>query len=136
MARDPEWPRALEEGLTYMNDRREKMLAWFASGLSCLYFAWSYVSLARYTKVFVNYFGYLGVEPPALTRFVIASHFWLYPALFFGAGAFVIAKEFIIHDKRISLLMTLVVALVAILAVDWIKNVFTLPLLDLVQKLR
>jgi hypothetical protein len=125
-----------KEGRTHMNGRRERVLVWLANGFSCLYFAWSYVSLIRYTKVFTTLFGSLGVELPASTRFVIASHFWLYPCLFVGGGALLIAKEFMISDKRLSLLITLLVALLALLAVDWIKNVFTLPLLDLAQKLR
>ncbi len=119
-----------------MGSQRERVLAWFASGISCLYFAWSYIALLRYTKVFMNLFGNLGVELPASTRFVIASHFWLYPVLFVGAAAVLIVKEFVIANKQLSLIVTLLVALLALLAVDWIKNVFTLPLLDLVQKLR
>jgi hypothetical protein len=119
-----------------MNGRQDKILAWFGSGLSCLYFAWSYLSLSYYTKAFTSMFTNLRVELPGPTHFVIASHGWLYPLLFIGAAVLVIAKELIISDKRFSLLITLVVALLALLAVDWVKNVFTLPLLDLAQKLR
>ncbi len=119
-----------------MNGRRERVLAWFASGFLCLYFAWSYVELLRYTKVFMSLFANLGVELPAPTRFIIAAHSLLYPLLFVGAGVLVIAKEFFIPDKRLSLILSLVVALLILLTVDSIKSVFILPLLDLAQKLR
>jgi hypothetical protein len=119
-----------------MNGRREGVLAWFASGLLCIYFAWSYAALLRYTRVFMTLFGSLGVELPAPTRFLIATHFFLYPLLFVGAGVLVIAKEFLVPDKRLSLIISLVVALLTLLAVDSIKSVFILPLLELAQKLR
>jgi hypothetical protein len=80
-------------------------------------------------------FAGLGVELPAPTRFVTASYFWLYSVLFVGAGILMIAKEFVILEKRLSLLVTLTIALLVLLAVDWIKSIFMLPLLDLMRKL-
>lgn len=118
------------------NNRRDAIIAWFAVGISCAYFIWSYISLETSTKVFQTLFTGLGVEFPVPTRFVIASHSWLYPLLFCGAGALTIAKEFVIRDRRTSLLLTLVISLLVLFSTDWIRQVFTLPLLDLVQKLK
>jgi hypothetical protein len=63
-------------------------------------------------------FGSLGVELPAMTRFITSTYFLLYPLLFLGAGTLVIVKEFLISDKRLSLIISLVVALLTLLAVD------------------
>jgi hypothetical protein len=97
---------------------------------------WSYYVLGVYTKAFVTLFIAMGVEVPALARTVIAFYPWLYPLLFFGAGTLVVVKEFFIRDKRVSLFLTLIISLMVLFAVDWIKHLFTLPLLDLMQKIK
>jgi hypothetical protein len=118
-----------------MEGRREAVLAWFATGFTCLYFAWSYYRLLKATESFAKLFVDLGVELPASTRFVIGSHSFLYLFLFVGAGALVIAKEMFVHNKRYSLLITLVVAVLVSSANILIGNILKLPFQDLVRKL-
>ena len=126
----------MEEGQTLGKDGRGAIIAWFAVAFSCVYFVWSYFALNTFTRVFLNLFSSMGVELPLPTRLVIASHYWLYPLLFCGAGVFLIAKEFVIRDRRISVLLTMAISLLVLFAVDSMKQVFILPLLDLVQKLK
>ena len=77
----------------------------------------------------------MGVQLPASTRFVIANESWFYAVLFIGAAALILAKEFLIRDKRLSLGVTLMLSLLMIFAADWIRGTFLQPLLDLAEKL-
>ena len=118
-----------------MDDRREALLLWFATGLACLYFAWSYYSLSKATGIFSSLFASLGVELPVSTRFVLASHIFLYPLLFIGAGAVVIAKELLVRSKLFRLLITLTVVF-AVYSINFcLAHLLMLPLQDLAKKL-
>ena len=52
-----------------------------------------------------------------------------------GAGIAVIAKEFRIPDKRLSVAMTFMIALGVLWTSDYFKTVLFYPLLGLIEKL-
>jgi hypothetical protein len=115
--------------------RSELLLAWAADILAMLYFAWSYLGLSRHTRAFGAIIENLGADVPWPTAFVMAHYAWLYPAVFGGAVVLVVAKEIRIRDKRLSVLVTFLTALVVLWISDYLKSVFFLPLLDVVGKL-
>lgn len=77
----------------------------------------------------------IGVELPQATRLLIATYSWLYPLLFGGAAALVVAKEFVLRDVRHRLAVTLIIFVAAVFSAGLVQKVLYLPLLDLVQKL-
>ena len=111
------------------------MLAWAADVVTVLYFGWSYLALSRHTAAFGAMFHSLGAEVPRSTAFVLAHHGWLYPALFGGGVALVVAKEIWIRDKRLSAATTFLIALVVLWVSDYFKSALFFPLLDLLEKL-
>jgi len=127
--------RVLERGTAEMDDRQNSLLLWFATGLACLYFGWSYYSLSKATGIFSSLFGSLGVELPVSTRLVLATHILLYPLLFIGASAVVIAKELLVRSNLYRLLITLMVVFVVYSVNFCIAYVLLLPLQDLAKKL-
>jgi len=120
----------------HMNDRQEKILAWFAALCSCLYYLWAYASLHHFAKSLDGVFQGLGVDLPYPTRLVIQNQLWLFPLLFVGASVWVVLKEFMMVNKRLSLSLTLATAVLVVFTVDWIKSVFFLPLLEMMDKLK
>ena len=115
--------------------RSERLLAWAADLVAILYFGWSYAFLSRHTMALGAMIEGLGAQPPVATAFVMAHHAWLYPALFGGAGILVLAKEFWIEDKRMSAVVTFVIALLVLWASDYCRSALFLPLLDVIEKL-
>jgi type II secretory pathway component PulF len=77
----------------------------------------------------------MGVELPALTRFVLVAYRWVYPPIFLGAATLLIAKQFFVREKWASLAITMAV----VFAVDFmgseIVQALYRPLLDLTEKL-
>ena len=118
-----------------VTERSGVKAAWLANVVALLYFAWNYLFLARHTAAFPGLFEGLGTEIPAPTAFVLAHHRWLYPTVFVGAGIAVVAKEFWIADKRLSVGMTFVIALCVLWSSDYFKTVLFYPLLGLIEKL-
>jgi len=58
----------------------------------------------------------------------------LYPFIFGAAGVFVLTKEVLLRDK-LSLAISLLVALITLFVADAIKTTLFLPMLDLLEKL-
>ncbi len=83
-------------------------------------------------KLFIG----MGVEVPTLARAVLANYTWFYPLFFVGAAVWVAAKEFVVTDKRVSLLLILLTSLAVLLVADGIKHLLTLPLVDLMQRIK
>jgi hypothetical protein len=115
--------------------RSEVLLAWAADILAVLYFAWSYQGLSRHTLAFGAIIANLGADVPGPTAFVMTHYAWLYPAVFGGAAVLVVAKELKIDDKRLSVVMTFLIALVVLWISDYLKSVFLLPLLEMLRGL-
>jgi hypothetical protein len=112
-----------------------QIAAWGINLLSCLYFVWTYVQVGRNTKVFGNMFASMGVELPAPTAFLLNHHSLLYPVLFGGAAALVVAKELFLRDKKASIAVTFAVAVCVLNAVGWINQALYAPLFSLIEKL-
>lgn len=116
------------------SERPGSLLTWTATILACAYFAWIGGSLYYSTPVFINMFKSMGVELRGPAWFVMQSYYWTYPILFAGAAALVLAKQFYIRQKWVSLTITLA----ATLAVDVISNgivrALYRPLFDFVEK--
>ncbi|MBZ5508412.1 MAG: hypothetical protein LAO78_23375 [Acidobacteriia bacterium] len=89
------------------NERPGGVFTWTATVLACAYIVWMGASLYLSTPIFINMFNSMGVELPLSTRIVIAAYRFLYPLLFGGALAVVIAKQFYVRQKWVSLSITL-----------------------------
>jgi hypothetical protein len=74
--------------------------------LWCLVFC---LALVNSTSTFATLFSILNVQPPLVTRFLLANHKWLYPLLFSATALFVLAKEFVVRDARSRLATTAIV---------------------------
>lgn len=117
-----------------MSSRRDKVLAWLATGLFCLYCVWTFVSLDHNIRGLVRLYPLMGSYLPISTRFIIASRPALYLCILGGGGIFVGIKEFLVHDKKRSLTITLITALLVVLAVDWANTALLLPLVGTIDK--
>ncbi|HZD96408.1 MAG TPA: hypothetical protein VE133_19260 [Candidatus Sulfotelmatobacter sp.] len=92
--------------------RSGAILTWTAAIFACVYFAWACISLYLSTPVFIKMYGSMGVELRLSTKLVIAGYRLFYPCLLGGATALVIAKQFFIWDKWLSVTVTLATVLV------------------------
>jgi hypothetical protein len=91
---------------------RGSVFTWIATILACAYILWSGAMLYLATSKFVDMYKSMGIELPLATRIVFAVYRFAYPLLFGGATALVIAKQFYVRQKWISLGITLAAALV------------------------
>jgi hypothetical protein len=124
-------------GLSRSNDsnRGSPVLTWIATIAACAYFVWIGASLFQSTPAFAKMFESLGVDLRLSTKFVIASFRWLYPVLFGGASALVVAKQFFVREKWPNLGVTLAVVVVVEIGARGIVNALYAPLFDLVEKI-
>jgi len=67
--------------------------------------------MLRVVAVFAAMLQGIGVELPWLTRFLLATYFWLLPLFFFALVAFVILKEFSARELRRKFVLTTTVFL-------------------------
>ena len=77
----------------------------------------------------------LGAQLQFPTRFVVEQGFWLYPGLFALFSVAVFAKEAMLGDKRLSVILTFVVTLVAQFVAHAMLTFYYLPLFDLISQL-
>jgi hypothetical protein len=114
---------------------RGSVFTWIATILACAYILWSGAMLYLATPKFIDMYSSMGVDLPLATRIVIAFYRFLYPVLFGGATALVIAKQFFVRQKWVSLSITLA----AVVMVDIISRgtVWALyrPLFEMMEKL-
>jgi hypothetical protein len=114
---------------------RGSVFTWTATIMACAYIAWSGTMLYFSTPIFINMFKSMGVELQGPAWFVMQNYYWSYPILFAGPAALVLAKQFYVREKWISLSITLA----AVLVVDIISRgiVWGLyrPLFDMMDKL-
>jgi len=117
------------------NERAGRIATWIATIFACVYIVWTGTSLYYSTSVFINMFSSMGVELRASSLFLVASYRWLYPILFGGAAALVVAKQFFVRDKVVSLTITFATTVtVAILSGEIVKALYR-PMFDLIEKL-
>jgi len=114
---------------------RGSIFTWTATILACAYILWSGTMLYLAIPSFIGMYSSMGVELPLPARIVITFYRFAYPALLGGAAALVIAKQFFVREKWVSLSITLV----AVVTVDIISRgiIWALyqPLFDMMEKL-
>src|SRR5690348_6841979 len=86
---------------------RGSVVTWIATILACAYIAWAGVSLYQATGIFKEMYTSMGVELSTPTRFIMAAYRWLFPILFGGVIGVVVAKQFLVREKWVSLFITL-----------------------------
>jgi hypothetical protein len=70
----------------------------------------------------------MNVQLPALTSFVIHNYQWFCPALFGGAFALVIAKQFFIRDKWQNLIISSAAVVLVIVVTSGMVHALYLPI--------
>ncbi len=113
---------------------RERAFAWTATGIACLYFAWLAVTLWRHASAFGATFRGMGLELPSSTRLVV-EHVWIYPALFGILALFAVFKEWIVRDKRISVMLSFVVMMLGQWAAGIATALYQQPMLDIMRRI-
>jgi hypothetical protein len=115
--------------------RRESAFAWAATVTACLYCVWLAVSLWRHTGAFGAIFRGLGVELPNSTRFVV-EHVWIYPVLFGIVALCVLVKEWIVRDKRMSVMLSFLIMMLGQWAAAIATALYEQPLFEIIRKVQ
>jgi hypothetical protein len=118
------------------SERAGRIATWIATIFACVYIVWTGTSLYYSTSVFIKMFSSMGLELHTPALMLIAGYRWLYPILFGGTAALVVAKQFFVREKVISLTITFATTVtVAILSGEIVRALYR-PLFDLVEKLK
>jgi hypothetical protein len=115
--------------------RRELVVLWASDVVACLYLLWLFGMHWGNSVTFAHLYDGLGAEPPWATRLVIQQGAWLFPALFCVFVLAVVGKEPFVRDKRLSVMITFFVTLVAQFVAQAAVVAYYLPLFDLIRKL-
>ena len=115
--------------------RSQAILTWLLTILAGVYIAWTGVNLYRSAAAFGAMFASMGVQLPAVTGFVVSNYQWFCPALFGGAVALVIAKQFFIRDKWQNLAVTLAASIFVAIIGGAMAQALYRPLFDMIEKL-
>ena len=114
---------------------RGSVFTWIATILACAYIVWSGTMLYISTPKFIDLYSSLNAELPLSTRIVIATYRFGYPLFFGGTTALLIAKQFYMRAKWISLSITLAsVVMVAIIDGGIVRALYG-PIFDITEKL-
>jgi hypothetical protein len=114
---------------------KELAFAWAATAITCLYCAWLAVTLWRHASAFGAIFRGLGYELSNATRFVV-EHVWIYPVLFGILALFAVVKEWIVRDKRISVMLSFLVMMLGHWAADAVTVLYQQPLLEILRRIQ
>jgi hypothetical protein len=114
---------------------RGSIFTWTATILACAYIVWSGTMLYFSTPIFINMFKSMGVELHGPAWFVMQNYYWSYPILFAGPAALVLAKQFYVREKWISLSITLAAVLVVDIISRAIVSALYRPLFEFTEKL-
>jgi hypothetical protein len=118
-----------------MSERREEILAWAGSILAVLHFAWRAATFFRLTTTFSAMFEGLGAELPLMTRLAVEHRIPVLSLAFGLPSLIVLGKEFVIQDKRTSLMLTMLIVIIVLFISDLLVTAYYLPLFDLIGKL-
>jgi hypothetical protein len=116
------------------SERPGSVLTWTVTILACAYFTWIGAILYLATPIFINMYKSMDVELQGPAWFVMRNYYWTYPILFAGAAAVVLAKQFYIREKWISLTITLAAAVVVDVISSGIFRALYRPLTDFMEK--
>jgi hypothetical protein len=114
---------------------REVRLAWLTDAVACLYFAWLFGSHWRNVGTFAQMYDGLGAELPLPTRFLVAHGAWFFPLLLVVFAGAALGKERVFSDKRLSVMVTFLLTIVAQFVAQVLVTAYYLPLFDQIQKL-
>ena len=110
-------------------------LRWPFAVACCLYFLLAYLFLATATPTFAKLFEGLSVDLPLPTRFLMASHSWLFPLIFVGAVLLTVFKEFVPLDKFRLRVANLILIFIGLAFPALVILAMYLPLFELIWKL-
>jgi len=114
---------------------REYALAWTSDIVASLYFlslfGMHWCALPT-SAAFAALQEGLGATLPRPTRVVLAHGPWVYPALAATFVLVVVGKELVMRDKRLSIMITFFMALVAQFITHTVVMVHYLPMFDLI----
>ena len=113
---------------------RGSVFTWIATVLACAYIAWSGTALYLATPSFINMFKSMGVELQGPAWFVMRNYYWAYPILFAGPAAVVLAKQFYVRQKWISISITLAAVVVVDIVSRGIVSELYQPLFEFSEK--
>lgn len=114
---------------------RGNVFTWTATVLACAYIVWSGTMLYISTPKFIDLYSSASFELPLSTRIVVATYRFGYPLFFGGTTALLIAKQFYMRAKWISLSITLAsVVMVAIIDGGIVRALYR-PLFEMAEKL-
>jgi hypothetical protein len=113
---------------------RERLLAWAMNVVACLYYVWLFTFHWRNTTALRRMFE--GLELPNATRFFMDLGAWLLPALALVFVIVTVAKELVVADKRLSMMITFFVALIAQFIAQVLLTAYYLPLFDIARQVR
>ncbi len=114
---------------------REWAFAWTATAIACLYFAWLAFTLWRHASAFGAIFRGMGLELPSATRLAV-EHVWIYPALFGILALVAVIKEWIVRDKRTSVMLSFVVMMLGQWAAGIATALYQQPMLDIMRRIQ
>jgi hypothetical protein len=100
-----------------------------------LYFAWRGATLFRVTGTFRAMFEGLDAQLPLATRLAVAYRGWILSIVFGLPALIVLGKEFVVRDKRTSVMMTMLVVIIVLFLADLLVTIYYLPLFSLIEKL-
>jgi hypothetical protein len=111
------------------------IFTWTATVLACAYIVWTGAMLYLATPKFIDMYSSMGVDLLLPTKVVIAFYRFAYPVLFGGAAAVVIAKQFFVRKKWVSLSITLAAVVMVDITSRGIIWALYRPLFDMMEKL-
>ncbi len=114
----------------------EVRLAWLATILLALYSCWIGFVGFRHLPTLVGLHGGLGIEEPLpVVAAFFSSNPWVFLLMSFGIASVLVLKEMHMVDKRRSIMITCLVAILLMIVIDVSRVVITEPILDLVGQL-
>lgn len=118
-----------------MNESRERTLAWAGSIVAVVYFLYRGTTIFLAAAGFEIMFDGLGAPLPAATQFAVDHRLPILAILFGLPTVVIVAKEWFIRDKRISMMVTMLIVILVAFGVDILIAVYYLPLMDLIKTL-
>ncbi len=114
---------------------RESFISWTTDIFAAAYLLWMGYSLRAGTANLGHLYEGLGADLPVFTRFLVQQGGWFYPLVFGFFTLIVFAKEFVIRDKRISTMVTFLLAILGQFVWHWMTTLFFYPMVELIQQI-
>src|SRR5262245_40296079 len=117
-----------------MSSKQEHLLSWSGAAISAVYLCWCGFVLRRGAIGLGAFLTSMQASVPVPTKFVVTHSTWL-AVSFSTAGALILLKEFLVRDKRFSLMLTMLAVIVVRALADVVLRLFYLPLTDLIANI-